>query len=86
MTSPGSGTLCIRLCRALWAFAFVASVWWKYCGRVVSFPVLSVQLCSTGSLKWDLVGVFLPWKLADPTDQGPPRPHLTPSLRFILPF
>lgn len=31
-----------------------------------------VQLCSVGSLKWDLVGVFLPWKWANPTGQGPP--------------
>lgn len=43
-----------------------------------------VQLRSVGSLKWDLVGVFLPWKWANPTDQGPP--DLTPSVCFIRPF
>lgn len=49
-------------------------------GGVVPCPVLSVQLRSVGSQKWDLEGVFLPWKLANPTDQGPPPPH--PLHRF----
>lgn len=53
----------------------VASVQWKYyITEYIPFQ-FHIQRCYTGVLKSDAVGIFVPWKLANATNQEFLYPH-----------